>query len=320
MRAMILGGAILAAPAAVAAADLVERPIEAPGPRAPLHGTLLTPATPSGPAVLIIPGSGPTDRNGNSPLGIAGSIYRLLAEGLAAEGIVTVRIDKRGLFASAAAVEDPNAVTIADYATDVRAWVDAIRRATGVPCVWVLGHSEGGIVALAAAERGAAICGLLLVATPGRPAGEVLRAQLAANPANAPVLAEAAMAIATLEGGGRVDPAALHPALRLLFDPRIQGFLASLFSLDPVAMIAAVRVPVLILQGERDLQVAVADAERLAQARPGATLTLLPDTNHVLKTVRSADRGENLATYRDAGLPLAPGVAAAAAAFVKTPR
>lgn len=105
--------------------------IEAPGPAGPLRGTLLSPATGDVPVVLIVPGSGPTDRNGNNPYGIQASIYRLLAEGLLGQGIASVRIDKRGMYGSASAIADADDVTIDDYAADVRAWVAAIRARTG---------------------------------------------------------------------------------------------------------------------------------------------------------------------------------------------
>ncbi len=109
-----------------AAAAPVESWIEAPGPAGALKGVLLTPAKP-GPALLIIPGSGPTDHDGNSPAGLRAGTYRLLAEGLAAHGITSLRIDKRGLFASRAAVPDADAVTIGDYAADVHAWIGVLR-------------------------------------------------------------------------------------------------------------------------------------------------------------------------------------------------
>jgi alpha-beta hydrolase superfamily lysophospholipase len=156
---------------------------------------MLRPSSGAGPIVLIIPGSGPTDRDGNSPLGIKASTYRLLAEELARHNIGSVRIDKRGMFASGAAVKDANAVTIRDYAADVHSWVRAIRSRTSAPCVWLLGHSEGGLVALAAVQEDQGICGLVLVAAAGRPLDEVLRAQLEANPANAPLLEQANAAI-----------------------------------------------------------------------------------------------------------------------------
>ena len=86
---------ILLLAAALAAAPPAERPITAPGPLAPLAGTLAD-AGKGAPVLLIIPGSGPTDRDGNSPLGVKAGTYRLLAEALAARGVSSVRIDKRG--------------------------------------------------------------------------------------------------------------------------------------------------------------------------------------------------------------------------------
>jgi uncharacterized protein len=290
--------------------------LQAPGPLAALKGTMLAPAGGKSPVVLIIPGSGPTDRDGNNSMGVKAATYRLLAEGLAARNIGTVRIDKRGMFASRAAVADGNAVTIDDYATDVGAWIGAIRKQTGVACVWVLGHSEGGLVALAAAQKSTDICGLVLVAAAGRPLGEVLRSQLRSNPANAPVLEWSMAAIDSLEAGKRVDVAGMHPALMPLFAPQLQGFLINAFSYDPAKLIATVSVPVLIIQGRRDIQVSVADAERLKAAAPKAELVLLPEANHVLKAVASDDKRANIATYADPTLPLAPGVVDAIANFV----
>lgn len=294
--------------------------IEAPGPAGPLSGTALGLSHPDSPVVLIVPGSGPTDRDGNSPLGVQASSYRLIAEGLAAHGIRSVRIDKRGMFGSNRAISDANAITIEDYATDIRAWTAAIREKMGVSCVWVLGHSEGGLSALVAAQQPEGICGLLLISTAGRRLGDVLREQIGANPANAPIREMAEAIIARLEAGQRVEAANIHPALRPLFRPEAQGFLISTFALDPAELIASYRGPALILQGLRDIQVGRVDAERLHYARPDAGLVLLPDANHVLKAVASDDRAANIAAYQDPHRPLAEGVVEALAAFVQTPR
>ncbi|MGO9396781.1 MAG: alpha/beta hydrolase [Xanthobacteraceae bacterium] len=313
----------LLAPVALSTAAVAASPsapiqtyVQTPGPLGPLKGTMLSPGLGQLAMMLIIPGSGPTDRDGNSPLGVKAATYRLLAEGLAARNIGTVRVDKRGMFASGAAVADANAVTIDDYVADVGAWIGAIRKETGVSCVWLLGHSEGGLVALAAAQKLPDICGLVLVSTAGQPLGEVLRTQLRANPANAPVLGQALAAIDALEAGKRVDVAGMHPALMPLFAPQVQGFLINAFSYDPAKLIAALSKSVLILQGRRDMQVGVADAERLKVAAPKAELVVLPDTNHVLKAVTSNDRRANAATYADPSLPLAQGVVDAIATFV----
>jgi uncharacterized protein len=309
---------IAAAIALAAAAPPAGEELTAPGPEGLLRGTLVRAAPPSASVALILPGSGPTDRDGNSPLGVAGASYRLLAEGLAGEGVSSVRIDKRGMFGSAAAVADANAVTLGDYVADVRAWVAAAVAATGAPCVWLIGHSEGGLVALAAADAGVEqVCGLVLVAAPGRPLGDVLRAQLRANPANAPLLDQAFGAIDRLERGERVDASGLHPALMPLFAPPVQGFLISLFAADPARLLAGYSGPVLIVQGEEDLQVTAEDAARLAGARSDAQRLLLPGVNHVLKEVPAGDTAANLAAYRDPNRPLAPGLAAAIADFLK---
>jgi hypothetical protein len=308
--------ALIATMQAAAGPSFAQSIIQAPGPSGALEGTMLTPPSPNAPVVVIVPGSGPTDREGNNPHGLRASTYRLLAEGLAARGIATVRIDKRGMFGSRAAVADANAVTIDDYAADVHAWASIIRQRTGASCVWVLGHSEGGLVSLVAAQDAADICGLILVATAGRPLGAVLREQLRANPANAPVLDQAMSAIARLEAGQRVDVAGMHPALLPLFYPAVQDFLINEFSFDPAKLIASCRLPVLIVQGRRDIQVGVSDAEQLARANSAARLALLADTNHVLKTVRSDDRSENFATYLNPDLPLAPGTIDAIAGFI----
>ncbi|MCJ8141735.1 alpha/beta hydrolase [Ancylobacter sp. A5.8] len=291
--------------------------IEATGPNGPLRGTMIMPAS-DAPVILMIPGSGPTDQDGNSPLGIRAAPYRLLAEGLAEQGIGSVRIDKRGMFRSQGAVPDANAVTIADYVHDTDAWIRSIRARTGAQCVWLLGHSEGGLVALAAAGKVDHLCGLILIATAGRPLGNVLKEQLRANPANAPFLNAADQAIDELSAGRYVNTAELQPALTPLFNPAVQGFLISIFALDPAVLAANTILPILILQGQRDLQVSVADAERL-QAAAHATLVTLPDTNHVLKQVTSDEPGANLATYAAADLALAPGVVDAISRFVKTP-
>ena len=295
--------------------------ILAPGPDAELHGTLTRAKDPAAPVVLIIPGSGPTDRDGNSPLGINAGSYRLLAEAFGAKEVSTVRIDKRGMFASAEAVPNANAVTIDDYVHDTRVWVRAIREKTETDCVWLLGHSEGGLVALAAAQEEQAICGLILVATAGRPLGDVLKDQLRANPANAPLLSQANAVIDTLAAGERVDSADLPGPLAQLFAPSLQGFLISAFFLDPAKLAESVAKPILIVQGESDLQVGLSDAEALKAAAPSAELVRLPNTNHVLKAVGSDDRAANIASYADPGLPLAPDVVDAILNFmVRTAR
>ncbi|MEY4784383.1 MAG: hypothetical protein RIR41_2318 [Pseudomonadota bacterium] len=278
-----------------------------------LGGTIVS-ARDSDPVVLIVPGSGPTDRDGNSPLGVKTDAYRLLAEGLAEERVASVRIDKRGMFGSAAA-GDPNAVTPAEYVADIHAWIDTIKAARGSGCVFLLGHSEGALMVSLAAQGRKDVCGLILVAGMGRTMGDVIRQQLRDNPANAPVLDEAMSALAELEAGRRVDVSAMHPALVPLFAPQVQDYLISVINLDPVEELNRANTDTLILQGTTDLQVTIEDARLLDRARK-TKMRLVDDMNHVLKEA-PADRAANLATYADPSLPLAPRLVGRIEDFVK---
>jgi pimeloyl-ACP methyl ester carboxylesterase len=307
--------ALLLAAALASAAPVEERPLTAPGPLAPLSATLLD-AGRNKPVIVIIPGSGPTDRDGNQPRGLSASSYRLLAEGLARRGISTVRIDKRGMFGSKAAVANGNAVTIAAYATDAHAWAKSARAATGAKCVWLLGHSEGSLVALAAAQDRTDLCGVISVSGAGRKLGAVIREQLKANPANASILAPALATLDSLDKGVEVDSKTLPAPLQGLFNNSVQPYLINLLSQDPTRFAASLKLPLLIVQGDRDLQVKVADAKLLAAAQPKATLVILPTVNHVLKVVTSDSPAANMATYADPSLPIAPGVVDAIAGFV----
>ena len=299
-----------------AAAVAVGMPVTAPGPQGPLEGTYLD-AGKHTPVVLIIPGSGPTDRDGNNPLGITAAPYRLLAEALATQAVSSVRIDKRGIGGSKGAVADGNKVTIADYVTDTHNWIAAIRKRTGVKCVWVLGHSEGSLVALAAAQQPDGMCGVISVSGAGRKLSDVIRDQLRANPANAPLLDQAMAALDTLEKGQHVDVSGMNPALLRLFAPQVQDFLIDDFRHDPAKLAASLKLPLLIVQGERDIQVSAADARALAAAQPKAKLVLVPAMNHVLKDVANDDRSANVATYSDSSLPVDSTLIDAVASFVK---
>lgn len=281
-----------------------------PGPQGPLSATAI--AVPGAShAVVLIPGSGPTDRDGNGPL-LQSNTYRMLAEGLAAAGIASLRVDKRGMFASARAIPDPNAVTLAAYAEDARAWVGQARALA--PCVWLMGHSEGGLVALLAAnDPPPGLCGLILLSTPGRPLGQLMVEQLAANPFAGLLMADMKSVVASLARGETRDPATLPPGLQPLFPAAVQPYLIDLFSYDPAMLAAGWPGPALIVQAGKDIQVTAADADRLAAALPQAQRLDLPAATHMLKPDRP---GLPLATYSDPTAPLDPGLIPALASFL----
>ena len=315
LRLAIAAVLLLVSPNAFAA-DFSETSITLAVPPGALAGTLALPSTgaPTA-AVLLIAGSGPTNRDGNSTIpGVQPNTLKLLAQELAARGFATLRTDKRGIGESAAAMTSEADLTIQTYSGDNRAWATDLRHKAGVPCVWLLGHSEGALIAELAAKDNPDICGLILIAGAGRSMGTIIRAQVEGNPANPPEIRKQVFDIlASLEAGHTVVD--VPPMLQSLFRPSVQPYLMSELALDPAAILSRLRIPVQILQGDNDLQVSIADAQALAAARPDAKLAILAGVNHVLK-IAPPDRAANFATYADPALPVAPGIVDLIASFM----
>ena len=134
--------------------------------------------------------------------------------------------------------------------------------------------------------------------------GRGVEGQLNANPENEILLKQALPIIDALEHRRRVDITNTHPALQSIFNPAVQGFLINAFSYNPGHLISSISKPVLVLQGQRDLQVEETDARLLKAANPQAPLVILPNMNHVMKEVTSDDRKANIATYAEPAPPL----------------
>jgi hypothetical protein len=302
-------GVTFSAPAAPAGADTL-RPasvseipylVEQGGAR--LAGTLALPAVQGPvPIALIVAGSGAVDRNGNAPPVLESNLYRQLAWRLAERGIASLRYDKRGVGGSAAGV-DPAATTFGDFAEDVLAATRALAGDRRFDGIVVVGHSEGGWLAISAAARGAPVSGLALLATPGRPFLPLLRSQLAQQLDSAALVQFDAAMERYLRGE---RPLGLPPILDPLFRPVNQRFTASVAAFDAVAELSRLALPVLVVQGDRDIQVGTEDAERLAAARPSARVVVIPGVNHLFKAVQNADRVAQLAGYVDRTAPVAP--------------
>ena len=271
-------------------------------------------AGPDTPVVLIIPGSGPTDLNGNNPMGVNANVYQQLAAGLAGKGVSTVRVDKRGMFSSEEA-GDPNQVTVDIYAQDYSNWVNTVRAETGAGCVYLLGHSEGALMASAAANINDDVCGQILVSGVGRSFGDVLREQLLATPGASFVMKKALANIDKLERGERVPKEDLDLISKNIFPPHVQDFLISLMQTDPSEMAGKATVKTLIIHGTTDIQTSVDDAKALANATEG-TLVLVEGVNHILKQAPK-NRRKNIKTYSQPDLPISTEVVDAVAIFVK---
>jgi hypothetical protein len=280
---------------------VAEEPVEIQREKGKLRGVLWRPAqVTKAPLVVFIAGSGPTDRDGNGAIGLHTDCYRMLAEAMAKAGVATLRFDKRGVGASDP-FDEPS-LTIEEYAGDVAEWLKWARSSGRFRKVTVLGHSQGGLIALVLAQKQPPEA-LVLVSTPGRPLWQVLHEQLARQ-AQGEQLKQLDELVAALRDGKPVT--AWPPAYAVLFRPSLEKLWRSELSLDPAKLMAALKLPITIVQGETDVQVGVEDAKRLAGARKEAHLALLPRVNHVLK--EEATRTLQQASYADPARPLGPGV------------
>lgn len=305
-RILLLLLSLLAMP--VHSASLREQPLRLQHDGGTLYGTLLLPGSSRPPPVaLIVAGSGPTDRDGNQPQARNDSLKRV-ARLLASHGIASLRFDKRGVAASLAAEPDERRLSVERYAADVIAWSKLLEKDARLGPLMLIGHSEGALIAsLAAPQAGAQA--LILIAGSGRPIDEVLREQLRQRLSPAP-LAYSEHLLDQLLAGRSGMP--VPDALQALFRPSVQPYLVSLLRQDPLAAFAATRMPALVLQGDRDIQVTPADAQALAGSRPGAQLAIIRGMNHVLRTADA----DPLASYDDPSLPLSPGLEPALLRFL----
>jgi uncharacterized protein len=258
------------------------------------------------PVVLILSGSGTSDRDGNTPGDPNRTdLYKLLGEALRDQAhVATLRYDDHGLGASASAL--PADVTDFRFETEVKdagRFVDLMRSDSRFSKVVVAGHSQGSLTGILAAKS-SPIDGLISLAGAGRPAGELLHDQLASKLTPA-LLAELDAAIAKLEAGELAGP--LTPPLDQILPEYVQPYVISWFKYDPEQEIGTLQAPTLLVQGKTDTQVSVEDAELLQQGKPDATLALIDDMCHPLKQA-NLDPNEQKAAYTDPTVPLAAGL------------
>jgi pimeloyl-ACP methyl ester carboxylesterase len=306
-------GLLFLAIAAHAVAAPREEAVALSTPTGQLAGTLALPTQArKGPVALIIAGSGPTDRDGNSKLlpGHNDSL-RMLAAALAEHGIASLRYDKRGIGASAAAMSAESDLRFDTYVDDAAAWLGKLASDPRFSSVIVIGHSEGSLVGMLAAQRAHAAA-FVSISGVAQAAPAILRQQLAGKlPAD--LAQENERILASLERGELVGT--VPAPLASLYRASVQPYLVSWIKYVPAERIKALRVPVLIAQGTTDIQVGVDEARGLKAARPDAVLAIVPGMNHVLKLV-PADMQQQVASYADPALPLAPQLVSAIVDFV----
>lgn len=264
-----------------------------------IKGTLLMPNTIKKiPLVIFIAGSGPTDRDGNSPM-IKNNSLKFLAEGLAAQNIATYRFDKSILTTSKNAGFKEDSLRFEDEVEEVKELVQHFKKNKIFTKIYLMGHSQGSLVAILAAKN--SVDGLISIAGAGRPIDVIITEQIEKQ---APFLKDETVKILTeLKKGEIVDE--INPYLIALFRKSVQPFLISWIKYDPQMEIHQLKIPILIINGTKDIQVPVKDAELLQEANLDADLVLIENMNHLFKKI-DGDMIENQKSYNNPDLPVMP--------------
>lgn len=275
-----------------------------------VEGTLLIPdSSEATPLVIIIAGSGPTDRNGNQQMAKNNSL-KFLAEGLYKENVATFRYDKRIIKIMKSGNIDETKVKFDAFIEDAIEVLLHYKTDKRFSEIYLLGHSQGSLVGMIAAQKGAD--GFISVAGAGQVIDDVIVAQLSKQ---APALKDnARKAFDDLRVNGIATDFSM--GLASIFRPSIQPFLLNWMLYDPTIELSKLDIPILIIQGDKDVQVQVSEAELLKQAAPNATYTLIPNMNHVLKEIKG-DNLENQKSYNEYNRPVMPELVKSISAFVK---
>lgn len=277
-----------------------------------VEGTLLTPSTNSfnDPIAIIIPGSGPTDRDGNQPT-LNNNSLKLLAQGLCKEGVSTFRYDKRLLAQIRSKNFDENKVHFDQFVDDAKEVARFLAK-SGYTNISFVGHSQGALVAQLAATQDSIVKKVVLLAGAGKPIDEVVVDQINNT---APGLTENAKnAFKEIRENGSTTN--YNPFLASIFRPSVQPFMNSWMQYDPSAVIAEMKMPILIITGSKDLQVSKAEGDSLAAKNTSAQRLHIENMNHVLKEITGDDL-ENSKSYQETYRPVIPQLIDSVAVFLK---
>lgn len=275
-----------------------------------LFGTLTTPdLTKKYPVALIIAGSGPTDRNGNNPM-MKNNSLKMLAGVLAKNGIASLRYDKRGIGESKGAAISEGSLVFENYIEDAKSWVNLLKQDKGFSKIIIIGHSEGSLIGMIAAAKADKF---ISIAGAGDSADKIIKSQIAAKSVK-PIEDMTFPIIDSLKNGNTVKK--VDPMLNSLFRPSIQPYLISWFKYNPQNEIKKLTIPVLILQGNKDLQVTVKDAENLSHANTKAEMLVVDKMNHVMKIIDS-DQQANMESYNNETLPISETLVSKIISFIE---
>lgn len=272
-----------------------------------IDGTLLVPEQGAKTLAIIIGGSGPTDRNGNQNF-LKTNNLKKLAVGLAENGIATFRYDKRVVKQIRKGALDPN-IMFDDFAKDAMDVIKFFRAENTFEKIFILGHSQGSLVGILASMD--SVDGLVSIAGAGQSIDKVIIEQIQKT---APMLASEAERVFSVLKKGKTTKD-YPPALASIFDTDLQPFMANWMKYDPAEELKKLDIPVLVVNGTKDLQVSVEEAKLLNDAAKHSEFVLIEKMNHVLFIIEGDDQ-ENAKSYNDHAGKVSEALITAVSAFI----
>lgn len=262
----------------------------------PIHGTLLESAESNSVLTIIMSGSGPTDRDGNN-ISSKSDYLKMLAEGLYENGVSSYRFDKRGVGKSVGDLKNGNEIKFSDYINDAVSIINHFKKSKTFKEVVVIGHSEGALIGMIASQSIADK--YISIAGAGEDYLTLIERQLSIQPPFVKSMSEPI--IEKLKNKKMVD--SVPPLLNSLFRADVQSYLIDASSYDPSVEISKLNMPILIIQGDTDIQIEVNDALILHKAAKNSRLEIIDGMNHVFRQA-SDNRLLNLQTYGNPDLPI----------------
>lgn len=274
-----------------------------------VQGTLLIPNEKTKPPlVIMLQGSGPTDRNGNQSF-MKNDSFKKLAKELAEEGIASFRYDKRILLMPKLGIKEEE-MRFDDFIKDASTVIDHFKEQDRFSDLVVLGHSQGSLVGMVAAKGKADA--FISIAGVAQPIDSIITQQIANQ---MPGLKQSVQqTFAELHQNG--SSTSYNPVLESIFRPSVQPFILSWMKYNPQEEISKLDIPVLLINGSSDLQVEVSEAEKLKEAYPDSELIILDKMNHVFRKIEG-DQLVNSKSYNEPGLPLHPDLTSVITNFIK---
>ena len=272
-----------------------------------VDGTLLVPESiDNPPLVIIIAGSGPTDRNGNQSF-MKNDMLKKLAERLSENGIATFRYDKRVVKQLKTRTFDKN-IRFDDFVTDAKSVVTYFK--PSYSSITIAGHSQGSLVGLLATEAG--VDSFISLAGAGNPIDQIILEQITKT---APFFTEDTKRVLEILKSGKTTTE-FPPALASIFNLDIQPFMSNWMQYNPQKRIESLEIPVLIINGTRDLQVSTTEAQLLKDHKTDAEIVIIENMNHLLFEINGDDL-VNTKSYNELSYPIMPEVITAMVNFIQ---